>query len=130
MAATEQVQAEQVKEEADAKLKVQNVELDEAVEAGSETGENLGILLDIQMSATVVLGNTKVPFKRLLQLSPGSVLKLDKSIGQPAELYVQDILLATGDIVVVDDCYGIRIREITGAESVQDLTASADTQEA
>ena len=93
MAATEQVQAEQVKDEADAKLKVQDVELDEAVEAGSETGENLGILLDIQMSATVVLGNTKVPFKRLLQLSPGSVLKLDKSIGQPAELYVQDITI-------------------------------------
>lgn len=119
---------EQVTEQSSEKIKAQNAEFAEAVESGSESGENLDLLLDIQMSATVVLGKACVPFKRLLQLSPGSVLQLDKTIGQTAELYVQDILLATGDIVVVNDCYGLRIRDIVGAESVKEMNKSVDTE--
>lgn len=126
MAATEQEQAEQVTSEKSEKLKAQNVELNEAVEAGNESGENLDMLLDIQMPTTVILGKACVPFKRLLQLSPGSVLTLEKQIGQTAELYVQDILLATGDIVVVNDRYGLRIRDIMGTESVKNMNITPE----
>ena len=122
---TEQVQTEAV-EETTGKSQAQVAEFDEAVDAGTESGENLNILLDIQMPITVVLGKTEVPFKRLLQLAPGSVLELDKAVGQPADLYVQDIRLATGDVVVVNENYGIRIREVMGSESVQNLKASTE----
>lgn len=99
----------------DARTAVQNVEFDQASDAGPAAQENLAMLLDIQMPITVVLGKTEVPFRRLLQLGPGSVLELDQAVGQPADLYVQDVRLATGDVVVVHDHYGLRIREVTGA---------------
>jgi flagellar motor switch protein FliN len=107
--------------QADAKISAQTAEFAEAVETASASGENLNILLDIQMPITVVIGKTEVPFKRLLQLSPGSVLELDKAVGSTADLYVQDIQLATGDIVVVNDSYGIRIRQILGGQTIQNL---------
>lgn len=112
---TQQVeQAEQAPEAA--ANNVQTAEFQEAADAGPAGQENLSVLLDIQMPITAVLGSTEVPFRRLLQLGPGSVLELDQAVGQPAELYVQGIRLATGDIVVVNEHYGLRIREVTGAE--------------
>ncbi len=81
--------------------------------------ENLDILLDISMPITVKLGSAVVPFKQLLQMGPGSVLQLDKVIGEPAELFVQDIKFATADIVVVDVCFAARIREVLGTEAFQ-----------
>ncbi len=63
----------------------------------------------------VNIGAIEVPFKRLLQLGPGAVLQLDKPIGQPADLYVQDIKFATGDIVVVDGQFAVRMKEVFGA---------------
>lgn len=79
--------------------------------------ENLDVLLDIQLPITVTMGKTEIPFRRLLQLRPGSVLNLEKRIGQPAEISVQDVTFATGDIVVVDDCFAIRIREILNTDA-------------
>ena len=88
----------------------------ELAEVGPDTvsgdEENLDVLLDIQLPITVTMGKARIPFRRLLQLQPGSVLNLEKRIGQPAEITVQDVTFATGDIVVVDDCFAIRIREI------------------
>ena len=77
------------------------------------------------MPITVTLGKTEIPFRRLLQLVPGSVLELDKAVGQPMELYVQDIKFATGDVVVVNDRFGIRIREILGGESLKQAQPAA-----
>lgn len=127
MADTEQAQAEAAATGVADKVQAQTAEFDEAVENASASGENLNVLLDIQMPITVILGKTEVPFKRLLQLGPGSVIELDKLVGQPADLYVQDVPLATGDVVVVGECYGIRIREILGGASIQNLNAVADT---
>jgi flagellar motor switch protein FliN len=79
--------------------------------------DNLDILLDINMPITVTLGKTEIPFKRLLQLGPGSVLEINKLVGEPAELFVQDIMFATGDIVVVNESFAIRIREILGSDA-------------
>jgi flagellar motor switch protein FliN/FliY len=117
MANTETLDAERTEQApADA---VQTVEFDEAADAGPAGQENLSVLLDIQMPITVVLGKTEVPFRRLLQLGPGSVLELDQAVGQPAELFVQGIRLATGDIVVVNENYGLRIRDVMGGEVKQ-----------
>ena len=107
-------------------VEAQNAEFSEVQDAGGAPGEeNLDVLLDINMPITVNIGSTEVPFKRLLQLGPGSVLQLDKTIGQPAELRVQDIKFATGDIVVVDGCFAVRIREILGMESAVEGTMDA-----
>ena len=105
---------------------VQTADFEEASDAGPSGRENLSMLLDIQMPITVVLGKTEVPFRRLLQLGPGSVLELDEAVGQPAELYVQGIRLATGDVVVVGESYGLRIREVMGADVKQLDPTQAD----
>ena len=74
----------QEKTEAKPQTEAQNAEFAEATDAGGQTGEeNLDILLDINMPVTVNLGKAEVPFRRLLQLTPGSVLELDKTINQP-----------------------------------------------
>lgn len=93
---------------------VQDVELPEAQDAPNAGGGGVDLLLDINMPVTVSLGQAQVPVKRLLQLGPGSVLQLDKNIDQPVELYVQEVKYASGEIVVVDGCFAIRIKEIFG----------------
>jgi flagellar motor switch protein FliN/FliY len=125
MTQTEEVSPETAAPAAPEKIQAQTAEFSEAADTGSASGENLNILLDIQMPITVVLGKTEVPFKRLLQLAPGSVLELDKAVGGPADLYVQDIQLATGDIVVVNDSYGIRIRQVLGGETLRSMKNTA-----
>ena len=93
----------------------QEVELSEATDSGAVGGDgNLDLLLDITMSITVSLGHAQVPIRRLLQLGPGSVLQMDKLIDEPAELYVQGNKFATGDIVIVDGHFAIRIKEVLG----------------
>ena len=129
MASTETLETEQVKqkkqdEQAEqapetSSNTVKTAEFEEVADAGPTGQENLSVLLDIQMPIMAVLGKTEVPFRRLLQLGPGSVLELDQAIGQPAELYVQGIRLATGDVVVVNENYGLRIREVMGADIKQ-----------
>lgn len=95
---------------------VRNVEY-ETVSPTLPTGqENLDLLLEISMPITVTIGKARIPLKKLLQLGPGAVLSLDKSIGQPVELYVQDIPFATADVVVVNDSFAVRIRELLGTE--------------
>ena len=127
MAETEQVEQEQT-EESSAQTEVQEAQLPDATESSTGPGqENLDILLDINMPITVNLGKTTVPFKRLLQLGPGSVLELDKAVGEPAELYVQDIQFASGDVVVVDGCFAVRIKEVLGIEG--DGSGGANQQE-
>ncbi len=94
---------------------VQDVELTEAADSGVDSGDgNLDLLLDITMSVNVTLGKTQVPIKRLLQLGPGSVLQMDKLVDEPAEVYVQGNKFATGNIVVVDGRFAIRITDVLG----------------
>ena len=126
MADSEQVQTEQTDEQTSDTMQAKTAQFEEVVDAGADSGENLDILMDIKMPITVVIGKANVSFKRLLQLGPDSVLELDRLVGQPADLYVQDIRLATGDIVVVNDHYGIRIREVVGSESVRDMDVAEE----
>ena len=78
------------------------------------TGGQFDILLDMDVPITVVLGASQIPVRRLLQLGPGAVLKLDKPVGTPAELYLKDSKFADADVVVVDDRFAVRIKKITG----------------
>ena len=117
MAQTEQAQDETAQQQPDTE-QVKQAEFSEAADASpAPSEENLDILLDINVPIVVTLGTTTVPLKRLLQLGPGSVLQLDKQIGQPADLFIQGIKFATADIVVVGDSFAIRIKEITSPDS-------------
>jgi flagellar motor switch protein FliN/FliY len=78
-------------------------------------GGQIGILLDTSMPITVTLGQVEISIKDLLSLSAGAVLKLDKQVGEPADLYLRGIKFATGHLVVVGDQLGVKIHEILPA---------------
>jgi flagellar motor switch protein FliN/FliY len=102
--------------QAEEKTPVQSVELPEAPEGGPGTAAGqLDVLLDMNVPVTVVLGATQIPVRRLLQLGPGTVLKLDKPIEAPADLYLKDAKFAEADVVVVDNRFAVRLKTITGA---------------
>lgn len=79
-----------------------------------ETPPNLAILLDIPIQVTVELGSCNLSMKEVLQLAPGSVVQLDKVANAPVDLYVNEKLFARGEVVVVDEQYGIKVTEIIG----------------
>ncbi|MHC4569462.1 MAG: FliM/FliN family flagellar motor switch protein [Planctomycetota bacterium] len=101
--------------QADAKRQAQSVELSEV--SGSEAagpGGSIDILLDMNVPITVTIGRTEMSVQRLLQLGPGSVMTLDKSIDEPADLYLKETRFATGNIVVVDGRFAVKIERILG----------------
>ncbi len=120
-----EVQETQVEQQVNAQ-KAEFEEVDKNSVAGEEP--SLDILLDINMPIDVNIGKTEIPFRQLLQLGPGAVLQLEKPIGQPAELYVQDIKFATGDIVVVNECFAVRIKEVIGMEDPEEMARQAQQQ--
>lgn len=75
---------------------------------------NLDVLLDVPVNLTVELGSCQMPMRDVLQLTIGSVLQLDKLASAPVELYVNRKLIARGEVVVVEDRFGIKITEIVG----------------
>jgi flagellar motor switch protein FliN/FliY len=100
-------------EQSDSKTNVQNVDLPEVAESTSASqGGSIDILLDMDVPVTAVIGETQIPVRTLLQLGPGSVLKLQKSIDEPADLYLRETKFATGTIVVVEDRFAVRIDQI------------------
>ncbi len=105
-------------EQETSKTKVQSVELSEA--GGSKTtgaGTSIDILLDMEVPVVVTIGQAEIPIQQLLQLGPGSVLKLDKPIDAPADLYLKDTKFANGSIVVVGGKFAVRIKEILGTDA-------------
>lgn len=102
--------------EADGKMPVSSVEFPDAPEsAPAAPGGQFDILLDMDVPVTAVLGTTQIPVRQLLQLGPGAVLRLDTPIEAPADLYLRDSKFAEGDIVVVEDQFAVRIRQIVTA---------------
>ena len=77
-----------------------------------DTGKNLNFLLDIPLNVSVELGRTSMIIHRMLQLTQGSVVELDKVAGEPVEIYINNKLLGKGEVVVVNDRFGVRITEI------------------
>jgi flagellar motor switch protein FliN/FliY len=80
----------------------------------SEIPPNLGVLLDVPVNLTVELGSCQMAMRDVLQLTVGSVLQLDKLASAPVELFVNRKLIARGEVVVVEDRFGIKVTEIVG----------------
>ena len=117
MAETTQAVEEQTDQQQDQQTQAQSVELSQAPEDGpTGQGTSLDILMDMEVHVTVAIGKIEMPVQQLLQFGPGSVLKLDKSVDEPADLYLKGVKFATGHIVVVEDRFAVRINEIIGTE--------------
>ncbi len=88
----------------------------------SEPPKNLEFILDIPLSISVELGRTKMIINDMLQLGQGSVIELDKLAGEPLEVYVNNKLMAKGEVVLVNDKFGVRLTDIISpVERVQKL---------
>lgn len=88
----------------------------------SETHNDIDFILDIPVQLTVELGRTKIAIKNLLQLAQGSVVELDGLAGEPMDVLVNGCLIAQGEVVVVNDKFGIRLTDIiTPSERIRKL---------
>lgn len=89
----------------------------EAYTTGTSAGiGSIDFLLDVPMDVSVELGRAKMAIRDMLQLRPGSVIELDKLIGEPVDLLVNNKLIARGEVVVFDENFGIRITDIVKPE--------------
>ncbi|TAJ99492.1 MAG: flagellar motor switch protein FliN [Candidatus Manganitrophaceae bacterium] len=84
---------------------------------------NLDFILDVPLEIRVEMGGAKILIRDLLQLGQGSVVELEKMAGEPMELYIGDKLVARGEVVVVNDKFGIRLTDIvSAAERIKQLS--------
>lgn len=87
-----------------------------------DTQNDIDFILDIPVQLTVELGRTKIAIKNLLQLAQGSVVELDGMAGEPMDVLVNGCLIAQGEVVVVNDKFGIRLTDIiTPAERIKKI---------
>ncbi|MEN6332127.1 MAG: flagellar motor switch protein FliN [Smithella sp.] len=107
-----------------AKTEVTNVHFDELKnkKPDSKTAMDLDFILDIPLTLTCELGRSKMLISELLQLGQGSVLELTKLAGEPMDVYVNQRLIARGEVVVVNEKFGVRLTDIVSpAERVNKL---------
>jgi flagellar motor switch protein FliN len=102
-----------------------NLEMQEIEDQGRQTpgpSKDINFILDIPLEVTVVIGRTKILVQELLQLGQGSVVALEKLAGEPMEVYVNDRLIGRGEVVVVNERFGVRLTDIISpAERVRQL---------
>jgi flagellar motor switch protein FliN/FliY len=102
---------------------VEFANLDEGV--GASPLATMDLLLDVRVRLSVQLGRTQLSIREVLALGPGSVVELDKAANEPVDILVNDRLVAHGEVVVVDENFGVRVLDIVspsariGSETVQ-----------
>lgn len=90
--------------------------------SGAEQG-NIGLLMDVQMEMTVELGRTRKFIRDILGMGEGTIIELDKLAGEPVDILVNHKLIAKGEVVVIDENFGVRVTEIVSpAERLNDVT--------
>lgn len=90
---------------------------------GAPAVNDLNMILDIPVQLTVELGRTRIPIKNILQLAQGSVVELDTLAGEPMDVLVNGYLIAQGEVVVVNEKFGIRLTDIvTPSERMRRLS--------
>ena len=96
----------------DEKAEIQGAEFSELADEPQGSGPSLDLVLDISMPVTAELGRTAMTVQELLHLRTGSVVELENMAGEPINLYVRGVHFARGEVVVVDNNFGMRITEI------------------
>lgn len=106
---------EQAAEEAAAPAPVTQLD-DDAKPPRPDVDIDLDMVLDIPVTISMEIGRTKINVRNLLQLSQGSVVELDRLAGEPMDVLVNETLIAHGEVVVVNDKFGIRLTDVISAE--------------
>ena len=109
--------AEALTEAAD-ESQVQGVEFAEiGAGAGAASDDDIAFLLDVSLKVTVQLGGTRKSIREILSWGPGSVIELEKLAGEPVDILVNETRIATGEVVVVDESFGVRITDVLSPRS-------------
>jgi len=110
--------AEQETEEAaQEEVEVEPAQLDEFTEGGFGTAdESMEVILDIPVTISMEIGRTSISIRNLLQLNQGSVVELDRLAGEPMDVLVNGTLIAHGEVVVVNEKFGIRLTDVISAQ--------------
>jgi len=90
--------------------------------AGITSDVSLDVILDVPVTMAMEVGRTKISIRNLLQLNQGSVVELDRAAGEPLDVFVNGTLVAHGEVVVINEKFGIRLTDvISPAERVRKL---------
>lgn len=84
-------------------------------ESGGGSGDahpSIDVILDVPVTLSLVVGHARIPIRNLLQLNQGSVVELERAAGEPLDVYVNDTLIAQGEVVVVNDRFGVRLTDV------------------
>src|SRR6188474_3407672 len=90
-------------------------EFNDLQDGGGDAGArdvNLEVILDVPVTLSMEVGRTRIPIRNLLQLNQGSVVELDRAAGEPLDVFVNGTLVAHGEVVVVNDKFGIRLTDV------------------
>ena len=100
-------------------------EFNEVQDGGADPGArdvNLEVILDVPVTLSMEVGRTRIPIRNLLQLNQGSVVELERAAGEPLDVYVNGTLIAQGEVVVVNDRFGVRLTDVVSpAERIKRL---------
>jgi len=114
-ALAEQAESESQQSTADlAKAEFEELGTDVPAALGDENA-NLEVILDIPVTISMEVGKTKISIRNLLQLNQGSIVELDRLAGEPLDVMVNGTLVAHGEVVVVNEKYGIRLTDVVSA---------------
>lgn len=108
-------------EAAYARASFQNLD---AAAAAAQPGSdfNLDVILDVAVTLSMEVGRTRIPIRNLLQLNQGSVVELERAAGEPLDVYANGTLIAHGEVVVVNDKFGVRLTDVVSpAERIRKL---------
>jgi flagellar motor switch protein FliN/FliY len=92
-------------------------ESNEPIQTAIPGSSAINMLMDVNLLFTVELGRTQMSVKHVLELQKGSVVELDRVAGEAVDIYVNEHLMARGEVVVVDDKFGVRITELIAPET-------------
>jgi flagellar motor switch protein FliN/FliY len=84
--------------------------------ATAQEAGNIGLIMDVSMEMTVELGRTKKLIKEILSMGEGTIIELDKLAGEPVDILVNHKLIAKGEVVVIDENFGVRVTEIVSPQ--------------
>ena len=76
------------------------------------SSNNISLLMDVSINVTVELGRARLSIREILELGEGSIIELQKLAGEPVDLLVNGKLVAKGEVVVIDECFGVRVTDI------------------
>lgn len=85
----------------------------------ADGNQNLELLLDVPLAVTLRFGERRMPLREILQLTSGAVIELDRHAEEPVELFLDEKVIARGNVVVVDGCYGLRVTEVCSSRTAR-----------